>query len=205
MKCKHSVKLRISLLLLTLAVSFSFLAACSGEGTQNPSRTGSYTISTPAPGTPDTEAQELTYTDITLLSAGDIMYHMTQLNSAYNSDTGTYDFSQNFKYVKNMISAADYAVVNFETTLSNQDEYSAFPNFNSPLSVLDSIKDAGFDMLLFANNHCYDFKKQGFLATLGRFQEYGFEYIGAKTDASEKSYMVKDIKGIKLGLLNYTA
>lgn len=186
MKCKHSVKLRISLLLLTLAVSFSFLAACSGEGTQNPSRTGSYTISTPAPSTPDTEAQELTYTDITLLSAGDIMYHMTQLNSAYNSDTGTYDFSQNFKYVKNMISAADYAVVNFETTLSNQDEYSAFPNFNSPLSVLDSIKDAGFDMLLFANNHCYDFKKQGFLATLGRFQEYGFEYIGAKTDASEK-------------------
>ena len=70
--------------------------------------------------------------------------------------------------------------------------------------MLDSIKDAGFDMLLFANNHCYDFKKQGFLATLGRFQEYGFEYIGAKTDASEKSYMVKDIKGVKLGLLNYT-
>ena len=204
MKCKHSVKLRISLLLLTLVVSFSFLAACSGEGAQNPSRTGSYTISTPAPGTPDTEAQELTYTDITLLSAGDIMYHMTQLNSAYNSDTGTYDFSQNFKYVKNIISAADYAVVNFETTLSNQDKYSAFPNFNSPLSVLDSIKDAGFDMLLFANNHCYDFKKQGFLATLGHFQEYGFEYIGAKTDVSEKSYMVKDIKGIKLGLLNYT-
>lgn len=100
MKCKHSVKLRISLLLLTLVVSFSFLAACSGEGAQNPSRTGSYTINTPAPGTPDTEAQELTYTDITLLSAGDIMYHMTQLNSAYNSDTGTYDFSQNFKYVK---------------------------------------------------------------------------------------------------------
>lgn len=122
------------------------------------------------------------------------MYHMTQLNSAYNSDTGTYDFSQNFKYVKNIISAADYAVVNFETTLSNQDKYSAFPEFQLSALRPGQHKDAGFDMLLFANNHCYDFKKQGFLATLGHFQEYGFEYI-EQNGVSEKSYMVKDIKG----------
>ena len=204
MKCNNSVKLRLSLLILTLVLSLSFMASCTTGGEQDPTRTGSYTINTPGASNPTSNAQkELTYTDITLLSAGDIMYHMSQLKSAYRSASDTYDFSENFQYVKNIISSADYAVVNFETTLANQNEYTSCPSFNSPLAVLDSIKDAGFDMLLYANNHCYDYKKQGFLATLGQFQKYGFEYIGGKMEASSKSYMVKDVKGIKLGLLNY--
>lgn len=181
MKCNNSVKLRLSLLILTLVLSLSFMASCTTGGEQDPTRTGSYTINTPGASNPTSNAQkELTYTDITLLSAGDIMYHMSQLKSAYRSASDTYDFSENFQYVKNIISSADYAVVNFETTLANQNEYTSFPSFNSPLAVLDSIKDAGFDMLLYANNHCYDYKKQGFLATLGQFQKYGFEYIGGK-------------------------
>ncbi len=204
MNCNHSTKLRLSLLILTLVFSLSFLAACTSGGEQDPTKTGNYTIGTPGRDNPTPGQDALTYTDISVLSAGDIMYHMTQLNSAYNASAGTYDFSENFKYVKNIISSADYAIANFETTLSNQEKYTAFPSFNSPLSVMDSIKDAGFDMLLFANNHCYDYKKQGFLATLAHFQEYGFEYIGGKTEASAKSYMVKDVKGVKLGLLNYT-
>lgn len=179
----HSVKLRITLLLLTLILSISAVS-CVGN-TINPSdKTGSYTISTPSGTTPEPSNQELTYTDITLLSAGDIMYHMPQVNSAYRD--GKYSFSDNFQYVKNIISAADYAVVNFETTLANQTKYTSYPTFNSPLATLDSIREAGFDMLLFANNHCYDYKKPGFLSTLGHFQEYGFDFIGGKTDSSAK-------------------
>ncbi|MFR1519149.1 MAG: CapA family protein [Clostridia bacterium] len=203
MKCHNSCKPRLAILIFTLILSLSFLAACS-PAAENPSGTGSYIINTPNGGaTPGNGSQELTYTDIRLLSAGDIMYHMPQVNSAYRPASGTYDFTENFQYVKKFISAADYAVVNFETTLANQNKYTSYPTFNSPLSVLDSIKDAGFDMLLFANNHCYDYKKEGFLATLGHFQEYGFDSIGGKTDASAKSYMVKEVKGIKLGLMNY--
>ena len=196
----NSLKERISLLILALVISVTCISCTVHPAGDPPENTGSLIVNTPGGGT--NAAEPLTYTDITLLSAGDIMYHMPQVNAAYRS--GSYDFSDNFQYVKGIISAADYAVVNFETTLANQTEYTSFPCFNSPLASLDSIKDAGFDMLLFANNHCYDYKKPGFLATLGHFQEYGFEYIGAKTDASAKSYMVKDVKGVKLGLLNYT-
>lgn len=203
MNYNNSAKLRLPLLLLIVMLSISFLAACrGGDGPSGP--TGSYTIHTPAPGGATPSGQELSYTDISVLSVGDIMYHQTQLNSAYDAATGAYDFSENFQYVKSIVSAADLAVANFETTLSNQDKYSAFPQFNSPLSVLDSIKDAGFDLLLYANNHCYDFKKPGLLATLGHLREYGFEYIGAKADPSAKSYLLKEVKGVKLGLLNYT-
>ena len=99
---------------------------------------------------------------------------------------GKYDFSDNFKYMKPIVSAADYAVVNFETTTANQTNYTSYPTFNSPLAVLDTIKDTGYDMLLFANNHCYDYKKPGFLATLAQFKNYGFEYIGANDKPAGK-------------------
>lgn len=192
---------RISLIVLVTILCIAAVS-CGKDG--NPSgKTGSYTVSTPGNETPGpTGKGELTYTDISVLSAGDIMYHMPQVNAAKTGD-GKYDFNSNFQYVKSIISSADYAVVNFETTLANQKEYTSYPTFNSPLSTLDSIKDAGFDMLLFANNHCYDYKKDGFLSTLGRFKEYGFDYIGGKTDVSEKSYMVKDVKGVKLGMMNF--
>lgn len=206
LKAFKSKTLIISYILILCIV----LTACSAGGSTDVSSnvTGNYVINTPSYTFPESTPtnkpiDELTYTDISVLCAGDIMYHMPQVRSAYNSTTGKYDFSDNFKYMKPIVSKADYAIVNFETTLARQSDYTSYPVFNSPLECLDSIKDTGFDMLLYANNHCYDYKKSGFLATLNHFKNYGFDYIGAKTSPEEKSYIVKDINGIKLGLLNF--
>ncbi|NLN04390.1 MAG: CapA family protein, partial [Clostridiaceae bacterium] len=81
-------------------------------------------------------------------------------------------------------------------------EYRGHPAFNSPDSVLDSIKDAGFDMLLLSNNHIYDTRRVGMDRTLLKTREYGFDTLGLKGEGV-KSYYVKDIKGIKIGFLNY--
>ncbi len=189
------------LLLLLSALVLLFTTACTKNEVNNPS----YIMTTPSKvDNSNPEKEELSYTDITLLTSGDIMYHSTQLKSAYNSSTDSHDFSDNFKYMKDIVSAADLAVVNYETTTANQREYTSFPCFNSPLESLRVTKDTGYDLLLFANNHCYDYKKDGFLATLNQFENYGFEYIGGKKTAESKSYMVKDVKGVKLGLMNYT-
>ena len=153
--------------------------------------------------TPAPTPTPITYTEMTLLSIGDLMYHMPQVNAARIPGTEQYDFTDNFRYIKEIVSAADYAVANFETTLSEK-EYSGFPNFRSPYAVLDSIQDAGFDMLLFANNHCYDTGLDGILRTLGKFEEYGFDYIGARKDPEENFYLLKEINGIRIGFLNYT-
>ena len=196
-------KIRLLSLIVLLVMVFSLSVACTTDNS-DPTKSPSYLFNTPG-ATPQAtpEKEELTYTDITLLNAGDIMYHGPQLNSAYNSSTGKYDFSDNFQYMKSIISAADYAVANFETTTANQKKYESYPSFNSPLETLTSIKDAGYDMLLFANNHCYDKKKDGFVATLNQFKNFGFEYIGGKLSEEEKSYMVKDVNGVKLGMMNY--
>lgn len=161
------------------------------EPTQNP---------TPTP-TP-TPVPEIS---ISIISCGDIMYHGPQLRSALNEATGEYNFMDNFRYIRDIVSRADYAIANLETTLAGSDngyKYSGHPAFNSPDAVLDSIKDAGFDMLLLSNNHIYDTRRVGMDRTLAKTREYGFDTLGLKGEGVD-SYYVKDINGVKIGFLNY--
>ena len=145
----------------------------------------------------------LTYSEITLLSAGDVMYHNPQLYEAYDDATGEYDFSPTYQYVKNLVSSADYAVVNFEcTTAGDAFEYSGYPSFNTPDSGMSVLKDTGFDMLLFANNHCYDTGHAGLIRTQENFGNFGFDYVGARPDTTGKTYRTVDVKGVRLGILN---
>lgn len=151
------------------------------------------------------ETDPNSYTEMTLLSTGDVMYHNPQLDAAYDYATGTYDFSSSYRFIKDIVSAADYAVVNFESTLAGSDyAFQGWPTFNSPDSGLEALLGAGFDMMLFANNHCYDTQHAGVIRTQQMFDQYGVDYIGARQDITGKTYKTVDVNGIKLGLLNST-
>ncbi len=146
----------------------------------------------------------VTYTEATIVSAGDIIMHMAQIYYAQAVNSETPDFTNTFKYVKDIVEGADYAVANFETTCSGAElGYSGFPSFNAPDSTLSAIKDTGFDLMLFANNHCYDKNLAGLLRTQKMFGEYGLDYIGAKTEPDQKAYTVVELNGIKIGMFNY--
>lgn len=147
------------------------------------------------------------YTEMTLLATGDVMYHNPQLDAAYDYATGEYDFTNCYKYIKSIVSAADYAVANFETTLAGTDtgySYAGYPVFNTPDSGLSALVDAGFDMMLFANNHCYDTQHTGVIRTQEVFDSMGVDYIGARKDSSGKTYRTVEVNGITLGMLNST-
>src|SRR5690625_233186 len=45
-------------------------------------------------------------TDLTIAVAGDMMFHGPQLRSAYDANTGTYDFTSVFAHVEPILSAA---------------------------------------------------------------------------------------------------
>ena len=154
--------------------------------------------------TSGSKPEPVTYTEATIVSAGDIIMHMAQIYYAQAVNSTTPDFTNTFKYVKDIVEGADYAVANFETTCSGADlGYSGFPSFNAPDSTLSAIKDAGFDLMLFANNHCYDKNLAGLLRTQKMFGEYGLDYIGAKTEPDQKAYTVVELNGIKIGMFNY--
>lgn len=141
----------------------------------------------------------------TVINTGDIILHDRIFKDAQKSD-GSFDFSDFFKVAEGRFKAADYAVANLEVTLGGTEAgaYSGFPAFNSPDSLLDPIKAAGFDLLLTANNHSYDTRMAGLKRTVSKVKEYGFDFIGTKETESDPTYIVKDINGIKIGITCFT-
>ena len=94
-----------------------------------------------------------------------------------------------------------------ETTLAgtgNGNKYSGFPRFNCPDALADAAKDTGFDMLLTANNHCYDTGSYGFLRTQEVIREREMMHLGTMENADDPRYQIVDINGIRFGMVCYT-
>ena len=140
----------------------------------------------------------------TLGATGDILMHMPCVNPALQAD-GSYNFDSYFHNLSSYVQAVDYAVANLETTLAGTAyKYSGYPQFNCPDGIIPSLKSAGFDMMLTANNHTYDTRSTGFFRTQEIIAQYGLDHIGTKPDAQTDSYLIKDINGIKVGMICYT-
>ena len=142
---------------------------------------------------------------ITISVVGDIMCHSPQFKFAQESPD-SFDFKPVFREVKKYLSSSDLTIGNLETTISGKESrYSGYPLFNSPSEYLESLKDAGFDILLTANNHSFDRGEKGVLKTIEMIKNNGMESIGSYHSKHDRdSIRVIDIKGIKIAILSYT-
>ena len=140
----------------------------------------------------------------TVLNTGDIMVHSTMLTGAKTANG--YDFSAFFTKVAPHFKGADLSVANLEVTFGGTDSgvYSGYPAFNTPDSLADVIKESGLGLLLTSNNHCYDTGLFGLKRTLQVLKQRGIPYTGTKETPDEPYYLVKDVKGIKIGMVCYT-
>lgn len=137
-----------------------------------------------------------------IAAVGDIMFHMPQIT--YAQVEGGYDFRDNFELVAPYLQRADFAIGNYETTTTPDSyEYAGYPMFNTPPEALDAIKEAGFDALSTANNHCIDTRLEGIDSTIDHIRERGFAQFGTHKTAGEPIEMV-EVQGIKVALLSYT-
>ena len=140
-----------------------------------------------------------------LLFAGDIMQHVQQLESARKED-GTYSYSSYYKYISPTIKDAAIAVANLETPISTN-RYSGYPSFCAPDSFLYAIKDAGFNVILFANNHCLDRGIKGAVHTLDLLDSLKLAHCGVyrNMEEREKRYpLIMESGGVRIAILNYT-
>lgn len=143
--------------------------------------------------------------DVSIVFAGDAMQHIAQVNSAKRAGD-LYDYSECFTEVKDYVSSADYAVVNFETTLGGK-PYTGYPCFSTPDSYADALAAAGFDLFLNANNHTLDRGYKGLIKTIETLDKKNISHIGTYVNKSSREMSVpyiKNIKGIKIAFLNYT-
>lgn len=165
----------------------------------------STTAPTTTPTTAPTDPPVVKEASFTLSAIGDLLMHMPVINACASG--GDYDFESVFRYLSDYIQAADYAAANLETTLSGTDNgygYSGYPQFNCPDSIIDGVKNAGFDMVLTANNHTYDTKTIGLKRTVEVIRDKGLGYLGSKADASEPNFVIVEENGIRLALACYT-
>lgn len=143
---------------------------------------------------------------IKMSAIGDIMCHNSQYKDAYNSKTGSYDFSYIFEDIKKYINSADIAIGNLETTFAGKEKgYSNYPRFNTPEQLAVDLKEFGIDVLSTANNHCMDTNYTGLVSTLNYLEQAGIDYTGTNaTREEQQEILVKDVNGIRIAFLAFT-
>lgn len=136
---------------------------------------------------------------------GDLMCHSTQFNYAkVNADS--FDFTGVYSEIKPYIKSADLRIGNLETVFAGESEgYSGYPFFNAPDEFAHALKDAGFNLLITANNHALDQGEDGVLRTIEQINKNGIHHTGTFTSEKDRdSVRIFGIRGILIAVLAYS-
>ena len=141
----------------------------------------------------------------TLCFVGDLMCHSTQFNYA-RVDADSFDFTGVYREVRKYLAAADLTIGNLETVIAGKNKgYSGYPYFNAPDDFVYSLKDAGFDLLVTANNHALDQGWEGVERTIDVINEYKIHRTGTFISQEDRdSIRIFDINSIKIAVLAYS-
>lgn len=143
---------------------------------------------------------------IEIAATGDILIHIEILETQYDKESDSYDFKNTLQYVKEYLSNADLTISNLEGTLAGEENYgfSGYPSFNAPDELADAMKWAGIDVVNNMNNHSLDRDVKGFYRTREVLEDKGFDIIGTRASEDQDRYIIKDVKGIKVGIASYS-
>jgi hypothetical protein len=146
------------------------------------------------------------FESLKLIFIGDIMGHDSQISSAFDNKTNTYNYESVFKRVSPIIKNADFAIANLEVTLAGK-PYTGYPQFSSPDELVVACKNNGIDILVTSNNHSCDKGKNGILRTINVLDSLKIRHTGTFKDSIDRvnnNLLIVNKNNIRLGLLNYT-
>lgn len=150
---------------------------------------------------------------VTIGAVGDVMIMPSQIAAAYDEAGGVYDFSRSFAATKDCLSQVDLMCGNLETTLAGEAaKYTKALRsgqrtqlFNAPDALADALKDAGFDLLTTANNHCLDKGGEGLKRTIGVLRSRGLFQTGtARSEGERNTPLIIKKNGIAIGIVAMT-
>ena len=141
----------------------------------------------------------------TLCFVGDLMCHSTQFNYA-KVDAHSFDFTGVYSEVKQYLSEPDLTIGNLETVIAGENKsYSGYPYFNAPDDFIYALKDAGFDLLITANNHALDQGWEGVKRTIDVINENKIHRAGTFISQEDRdSIRIFDVNSIKIAVLAYS-
>lgn len=116
------------------------------------------------------------------------------------------DYESVLGEIKDIISDADYSIVNFECPVTKGGEKpieKCGPNLQCSEKGLEAVKWAGFNCVTLANNHFLDYGKEGVEHTLEVCEKYGIDTVGGGMNLQEASKILyKEIDGKILAVIN---
>jgi len=144
---------------------------------------------------------------VSLVMVGDILLHTPVEESARQED-GSYDFTAVFSETRDMIAAADLALVNQEVIIGGEElGISGYPAFNAPFAVGDALVEAGFDVVCHGTNHALDKGAKGLNSCLDfwadHYPEIGVLGIHGSQESQDSIYIYEQ-NDIRIAILNYT-
>lgn len=108
--------------------------------------------------------------------------------------------------IKNVISQADYSIVNLECPVTKGGEIPMVkqgPNLKCSEKGIEAIRWAGFDCVTLANNHFLDYGEEGAKNTLMTCRKNLLDCVGGGMSLKEaSSILYKEIKGQKIAIIN---
>ncbi len=143
----------------------------------------------------------LAQTSVTLVAVGDIMMGTDYPNNRLPAADGKHLMED----VANILKDADVAFGNLEGALLDGGkarkqckDTSKCYLFRTPTRYAKNLADAGFDLMSLANNHSFDFGKNGYESTARALDKYSIKYAGAAGTSA-----IYELDSLKIGLLAY--
>lgn len=116
-------------------------------------------------------------------------------------------FSPMLKKVEPYLSDATITTANQESMIGGLElGLSTYPTFNSPKEIGNSLKDAGVDVVMMANNHTLDRGEMAIQQAITHWESLDMMYVGAYKDHADQKQtrIIETEEGISVAFLNYT-
>lgn len=146
---------------------------------------------------------------LSLIMVGDSLIHGAVYQDAKTSSG--YDFKPMFSEIKGIFESSELRFYNQESILGGSElGLSSYPQFNSPYEAGDAYMDMKFNLVSLANNHTLDRGYYSGYKTILNSRAYWDKQDGViatgsfATQEQRDEVVVKEINGIKYGLLAYT-
>ncbi|MFC0650712.1 CapA family protein [Lederbergia wuyishanensis] len=142
-------------------------------------------------------------TEAVIGGIGDILIHDWVYNDA-KTNSG-YDFNPMFEPVKSLLQRPDFLIANQESIPGGTEiGITSYPSFNSPHEIVDTLMNAGVDMVTTANNHSLDKGERGILSAIRYYEKKKLPYTGTFKDPEDKANIrIMTVNGIRIAVLAY--
>ena len=194
-------------------LALTLIVACSSTSADDSaSQRDSVTTSLAGPTTSSLSAAPTSSTlapiELTFAFTGDTLIHSPLWAAAAENGArsgSAYDFRPMFADVRDVISAADFAICHLETPFAPPGvELSTMPKYQVPTEVAAALADAGYDRCSTASNHAMDGGVASIEHTVAALEDVGITQAGMARTPAEIEPTVIDVGGLAVTHLSYT-